>query len=83
MNLYTSWYQSINVKLGVYIFESILKFCINKKTKLRDIKKIYMTLFWLGTVTNLIDQVVIAQWLAWRLATKQVLGSNLGKGDNY
>ena len=28
------------------------------------------------------DQVIIAQWLAWRLATGYVLGSNPGKGDN-
>ena len=26
--------------------------------------------------------VVIAQWLAWRLATGEVSGSNSGKGDN-
>ena len=29
-----------------------------------------------------IDQVVIAQWLARRLATGEVPGSNPGKGDN-
>ena len=28
------------------------------------------------------DQVIIAQWLARRLATRVVPGSNPGKGDN-
>ena len=28
------------------------------------------------------NQVVIAQWLAWRLATGEVPGSNPGKGEN-
>ena len=28
------------------------------------------------------DQVIIAQWLAWRLATWEVPGSNPGKGEN-
>ena len=28
------------------------------------------------------DRVVIAQWLALRLATREVRGSNPGKGDN-
>ena len=28
------------------------------------------------------DQVVIAQWLAWRLATGEVPGSNPGKGED-
>ena len=41
--------------------------------------------FFLGLMkklTNLKDQVVIAQWLAWRLAIGEVLGSNPGKGEN-
>ena len=29
-----------------------------------------------------INQVVIAQWLAWRLATSEVPGLNPGKGEN-
>ena len=29
------------------------------------------------------NQVIIAQWLAWRLANGEVLGSNPSKGDNY
>ena len=29
-----------------------------------------------------IDQVIIAQWLAWQLATGEVPGLNPGKGDN-
>ena len=28
------------------------------------------------------NQVVITQWLAWRLATREVPGSNPGKGEN-
>ena len=31
---------------------------------------------------KLYDHVVIAQWLAWQLATSEVPGSNLGKGEN-
>ena len=30
----------------------------------------------------LFDQVIIAEWLAWQLATGEVLGSNPGKGKN-
>ena len=28
------------------------------------------------------DQVIIAQWLAWQIATGEVPGSNPGKGEN-
>ena len=28
------------------------------------------------------NQVIIAPWLAWRLATGEVTGSNPGKGEN-
>ena len=33
-------------------------------------------------VLLVVDQVVIAQWLARRLATRVVLGSNPSKGEN-
>ena len=29
-----------------------------------------------------VNQVIIAQWLAWQLATGEVPGSNPGKGQN-
>ena len=32
---------------------------------------------------KLTNQVVIAQRLAWRLATDEILGSNPGKGENF
>ena len=30
----------------------------------------------------LLDQVIIAQWVGWQLATGEVPGSNPGKGEN-
>ena len=33
-------------------------------------------------VTHIVNQVVIAQWLAWPLATGEVPGSNPSKGEN-
>ena len=35
-----------------------------------------------STKLGRVYQVIITQWLAWRLVTGEVLGSNHGKGEN-
>ena len=40
------------------------------------------TILPLDVKTFVSNQAIIAQWLAWWLATGVVLGSNSGKGDN-
>ena len=36
-----------------------------------------------SNMPSIIVAVIIAQWFAWWLATREVLGSNLGQGENY
>ena len=50
--------------------------CIRKKT---DEVLLYK---WTIVSNSSIHQVIIAKWLAWRLATGEVPSSNPGKGEN-
>ena len=47
-------------------------FYLATKRQKRDLRK---------GIEKIVYQVVIAQWLAWRLATRDVPGSNPVKGD--